>query len=197
MQDTGFSMNDMNESSAARPLGWMLAFEVGLGVLALALAWLFGLQPWLDLALEFRALLLGLLILLPMLIGFYWMIVSQAVWVNDLKAFVKRVIVPIFSSVGPFGIFLVALAAGVFEELLFRGVIQAGLVGPLGPWTALIIASLLFGLVHAMTVAYFMITFLMGIYLGLAYHWSGSLLVPMIAHFLYDWLVLHYYLRKR
>lgn len=175
----------------------MLIFELGLGVLALGLAWLFGLRPWLELRPDIRALLLGLLTLVPMLLGFYWMTVSQAAWVTELKSFVERLVVPVFNKIGAFGIFLVSLGAGVFEELLFRGVIQAGLAGPLGLWGALVVASLLFGLAHAMTVTYFVITFFMGIYLGLAYHWSGSLLVPMLAHFLYDWLALHYYLRKR
>ena len=46
------------------------------------------------------------------------------------------------------------MTAGIGEELLFRGVVQALLERWLGPWIALGVASILFGLVHALTPTY-------------------------------------------
>nr|WP_239056945.1 CPBP family intramembrane glutamic endopeptidase [Wenzhouxiangella limi] len=92
---------------------------------------------------------------------------------------------------------MVALLAGVGEELLFRGVIQGGLDGVIGPWPALALASLLFGAMHALSRAYFVLATVMGLYMGLVYLWTGNLLIPILIHFLYDWVVLRYYLASR
>ena len=37
----------------------------------------------------------------------------------------------------------------------------------------------------------------MGFYLGWLYQATGNLLVPIMVHFLYDWVVLEWYLRGR
>jgi uncharacterized protein len=197
-KDIGFRPDAEPEpASPARPaLGAILGFEFGLGVLAIVLALIFGLQPWLDLHWGAMPVLWAVLATLP-LIGGLWLIDrGQARWVVDLKDFMSRVVVPWFASMRWWGLALVALSAGIGEELLFRGVVQAGLAGPLGILPALLIASLLFGLVHAMSRAYFLITFFAGIYLGLLYLWSGNLLVPIIVHFLYDWAALQYYVSR-
>ena len=78
-------------------------------------------------------------------------------------------------------ILLLSAAAGVGEEVLFRGVVQT-VTGEWGLW----ISSALFGLLHALTPAYFVLTFLFGLYLGWLFEASGSLLAPMIVHWLYD-----------
>ncbi|OAB58111.1 hypothetical protein AY599_07275 [Leptolyngbya valderiana BDU 20041] len=179
-------------------LGRMLGFELALGVLALALAWGFGVSilaafagAWLQ------GLIWGVLATGPMLLMVVGFERSQAGWVVELKRFVEGKLVPLFAGIGPVGIFLVALSAGIFEELLFRAVIQQGLETSFGLWPALLLASLLFGLAHAMTRAYLVLATLMGLYLGALYAWTDQLLAPMLTHFLYDWAVLTWLLRKR
>jgi uncharacterized protein len=197
-KDIGFRpAAEPEPASAPGPsLGAILGFEFGLGALAIVLALIFGLRPWLDLHFGPAALLWSVLATLPLLAGLWLTEGARARWVLELKDFMRRVVVPWFARMRWWGLALVALSAGIGEELLFRGVIQAGLTGPLGPLPALLIASLLFGLVHAMSRAYFLITFLAGIYLGLLYLWSGNLLIPIIVHFLYDWAALQYYVSR-
>ena len=81
----------------------------------------------------------------------------------------------------------VSIAAGVGEEMLFRGVLQA--------WLGLWITSLLFGLAHAMNATYFLVTVGVGLYFGALYEWSGNLWTPIIAHAVYD-VVAFYALRQ-
>jgi membrane protease YdiL (CAAX protease family) len=92
---------------------------------------------------------------------------------------------------------LISVSAGVGEEMLFRGVLQASLSAWLGvPW-GLGIASFLFGLLHPISVAYMVITAVLGVYLGIVWYVGGNLLTVMIAHALYDFAALGYLLRIR
>ena len=92
---------------------------------------------------------------------------------------------------------LVALSvlAGVGEELLFRGAIQGWLLQHTGPWTAVIAASVLFGLVHYVSFTYFVMATGLGAVLGVAYQFSQSLALVMVWHALYDMVALYCLLR--
>jgi uncharacterized protein len=72
----------------------------------------------------------------------------------------------------------IALAAGIGEEVLFRGVLQDRL--------GILIASALFGLLHPFTPAYAALAGLLGSYFGWLQLRQGNLLVPILAHALYD-----------
>lgn len=181
----------------ARPVLFASLFEGGLGVLAVVLALLFGLQPWANLELSMFALVISLAATSPLLAIFHWLRQAGWRWARELQEIVEQGLVPLFRGTGPIGIGLVAVMAGVGEELLFRGVIQAGLEGPLGTWGALIVASLVFGLAHCVSRAYFLVTTVIGFYLGLIYIWTGNLLIPILIHALYDWFALRYYLQRR
>ncbi|QBM17798.1 hypothetical protein MARI_19190 [Marinobacter sp. JH2] len=89
---------------------------------------------------------------------------------------------------------LLSLLAGVGEELLFRGAIQGGLLQYTEQWTAVIVASLLFGLVHYVSFTYFVIATGLGLVLGTAYQLSGSLIMVMVWHAVYDVLALYFLL---
>ena len=91
---------------------------------------------------------------------------------------------------------LVSALAGIGEELLFRGVLQAGLSEAWSPMAGIVVASLLFGAAHAVSLSYLVLATLMGLYLGLLYHLTGNLLLPIIVHALYDWIAIHFYLRR-
>lgn len=178
------------------PLRVILAIELGLALLALLLALAFGLTPWQDVSLNGPALFVGLAATLPMIGSF--LLLERANWafLDELERLVERVLVPMFRDMPGWGLLLVALSAGICEELLFRGVIQAGLESVAGGVVGLVVASLAFGLAHALNRAYFLVATLAGAYLGLLYLLTDSLLIPMIVHFLYDGFALHYYLRR-
>ena len=94
---------------------------------------------------------------------------------------------------------LISLFAGAGEEMLFRGLIQAGLdewmTGPAGAWIALAVASLLFGLAHMVSATYAVVAALIGAYLGALLIATDNLLAPIVAHGLYDFVALIYLVR--
>lgn len=99
------------------------------------------------------------------------------------------------SSYSPAVLILLSLLAGVGEELLFRGAIQGWLMAKTDPVTAVIAASLLFGLVHYVSFTYFLVATGLGFILGAAYLLSESLALVMIWHALYDMIALFCLLR--
>jgi len=84
----------------------------------------------------------------------------------------------------------VSAMAGLGEELLFRGLVQGALTAPLGPTAALLIASIVFGLAHLITTAYAVVAAAFGLYFGWLWTSSGNLVVPVVAHAVYDFVVL-------
>lgn len=74
------------------------------------------------------------------------------------------------------------ICAPIFEEIVFRGIIQKGLINKgIKPVNAIIIASVVFGLVHA-NPWQFVGAVLLGCVLGLVYYKTKSLLLPMLLH---------------
>ena len=180
-----------------RILGLAMGFELGLGVVAIALALLFGLRPWLKLDWNPALLLFTVVATVPMTGMIVVVAHGRWQWTGKLRRLVDETLLPAFAGMRWWGTGLVSLAAGIGEELLFRGVVQDGLAGVAGPATALIAASLLFGLAHALTPAYFLLTTLAGFYLGGLYLATDNLLLPILVHFLYDWIALSWLLSRQ
>jgi uncharacterized protein len=177
-----------------------VAFEGGMIVLGLPLCWLLGVPPLgAGFALEPAALLraagLGLAATLPMLLIFLIMQRWPIEPFVRIKAFFDEVLLPLFGESTVLDLALICVLAGVGEEILFRAAIQAGLAGYLGPWGALVAASLIFGLVHPITRAYVVLAAGLGAYLGLLWLLTENLLVVSLAHGLYDFIVLLVLLR--
>lgn len=103
---------------------------------------------------------------------------------KPLRRIVRTDIKEIFSNTKLPDLIFISLLAGFSEEMLFRGVIQAEF--------GIVIASIVFGLVHCISGAYVIITVIMGIYIGAFYYFSNSLLVPIQIHFIYDLAALIY-----
>jgi membrane protease YdiL (CAAX protease family) len=96
----------------------------------------------------------------------------------------------IFNGYSWIHISCVALLAGVGEELLFRGFLQTWLDRHLSIVWAILFSSVIFGLLHYLSHAYFICTILMSIALGVGYYLSGSLLMVMVWHGVYDFIAL-------
>jgi len=73
---------------------------------------------------------------------------------------------------------MISLAAGIAEELLFRGVLQIKF--------GIVLSSILFGLVHFISPFYFIVATVMGFYLGAALYIFDNLMIPVQIHFLYN-----------
>lgn len=87
-------------------------------------------------------------------------------------------------SRNPLGLLSIALLAPILEEMLFRGSIEGYLLKAWkSPWGAIIVSSLVFGVVH-MNPAQIPFAFLLGVMFGWLYYRTGSLLPGIIGHVL-------------
>jgi len=85
------------------------------------------------------------------------------------------------------------LAAGFGEEMLFRGVLQNELGIRIGSDAIAVgIASIIFGLLHAVTPLYAFLAALASVYFGWLYLITGNLAIPIVTHAFYDWVALLY-----
>ncbi len=186
-------------------------FEGGLAVVALCLGWLFERDPLATFPSDSseigRGIAWGVAATLPLL-AVLWLCVKCPVRpFRGLLEVIDRLLVPLFRDCRVADLAVISLLAGLGEEMLFRGVIQAAVAdwvaAPSGAWVGLAVATLLFGLVHRITTAYAVLAGAIGLYLGgiwLLSEWplgEQNLLVPIVAHALYDFLALLYLAKLR
>jgi membrane protease YdiL (CAAX protease family) len=81
---------------------------------------------------------------------------------------------------------IMAVLPAIFEELCFRGVVQRILIQAFGhPWGGIIVAAALFSAFH-MQFQGFLPRMMLGVLLGVAYWYSGSLWPSIFAHMFYN-----------
>jgi len=83
----------------------------------------------------------------------------------------------------------VVLAAPLFEEVLFRGTMQAAIQGMAGSaWPAIIVTSAVFASRHIANTAAEALPglFILSIGMGVVYAWSGRLIAPVVMHILFN-----------
>lgn len=155
------------------------------------------LSQWLSIPLTplttdfFRDILTGTAGAVPPFILFSFLISDRATvipGIRELRDVLRGPIRDLFHEATVVDLVGIALLAGFAEECLFRGVLQVKF--------GIVAASIVFGLAHLITPAYFVIALVMGAYLGLFFQYTGSLLAVIHLHFLYDLLAL-VYLRYR
>jgi membrane protease YdiL (CAAX protease family) len=176
-------------------LFWAVVTEGGLGVIAVALGWLLGTPPGEQVSWEPLALVRGLVATLPLLAAFLACVRWPMGPLAAIKQFVDRVVKPLFATCSLADLAVIALLAGIGEELLFRAVVQPYLVERLGPWPGILLASLIFGLAHLITPTYALLAAVVGIYLGCLAYISGNVLDAIVVHGLYDFAALVYLVR--
>ena len=82
-----------------------------------------------------------------------------------------------------FNILVIAIVPAIGEELLFRGYLQQSFSKWLSnPHAAIIVTAVLFSAIHLHFQGFFP-RFILGVLLGYLFYWSGSLWLPIIAHF--------------
>lgn len=107
--------------------------------------------------------------------------------VRALRRLYGETLRPVFTAASGFDMVAVSLAAGIGEELLFRGAIQAQF--------GVVVASLLFGLAHIGgrdSLVFGVWVAAMGFGLGGLAYVGGGLLAPVVAHVLYDAAAIEY-----
>lgn len=95
-------------------------------------------------------------------------------------------------------VFMIALLPAIAEELLFRGVLSKLVQRWSGSLhVAVMVSAIVFSAVHLQFYG-FLPRFLLGVMLGYLYLWSGSLWLPIVAHFTNNFLsVIVEYLYRR
>lgn len=87
-------------------------------------------------------------------------------------------------------IVILSVLAGLGEELLFRGVIQSWLTEFIGVYSAIVISSVIFATLHALTLYYFVFTFLLSLLLAFLFHTTQSMAFLVVIHAVYDVIAL-------
>ncbi len=150
-------------------------------LIALLLAKYFGIDIFPLTNNPFRDILIGTAVVLPPFAFFLFTLSEKAKTITLLKSLRKIVITDvksIFANSRLIDLIVISMIAGFAEEVLFRGVVQVKF--------GIVVASIVFGLVHLVSPAYVIVSTLMGFYIGAFFLASGSLLIPIQMHFTYD-----------
>ncbi len=174
---------------------FLAVIQASLVPLAFPLGWLFDQPPLETLRWEWDGLGRGVVAALPMIVVFFLLYHFPVGIFAAVRRFTVQVLVPLLRPCSLFELFGLALLAGLGEELIFRGVVQAALTRDLSLVWGVALASVFFGLMHPVTIGYFLLTTVLGVYLGLVWVATGNLLVPIVAHFLYDFVAMVYLVR--
>lgn len=161
-------------------------------IVALGLATLLKIDTFAHFRLNWRDSAIGLIAVLPLAIALKWFASTDQA---TLKSF-RDSQIDFFANIGfeftwP-RILIISLAAGISEEILFRGVLQMAASGVMPVLFAIILPNILFGLLHMRTLLYAFIAGIVGIYLGAIFIITDNLLAPMISHGVYDVIALAY-----
>ena len=157
----------------------------------------YGLGP--DISFSPAALANGALLSLPLgvLAVFLDVIENRVPALQDVTKATQRSVLALLGgkwkpTVAVITALALGLAAGIGEEMLFRGVLQYELEARFGGFAAVTIASIIFGALHAVTPLYAFLASIASVYFGWLYTSSGNLTVPITTHALYDFLALMY-----
>jgi membrane protease YdiL (CAAX protease family) len=184
------------KNSKARTVAMAMLFEAGLGFIGVVIAWFAGIGMANQLVPSQAAFVRGIMASLPMIVllmGCY-----QSTWqpLVRLRGEVEKVVSELFAGCGWLEFALVSIAAGVGEEILFRGALQPLVIGWTVPWIGIVVVALLFGLAHALTQTYFILATLIGLYFGWLAFAYDDLIAPIVAHAAYDWVALLFIQRR-
>lgn len=204
--------SEQNQNEDINLLMMGVVVEGGLVLLALLCAWFgffaqeqtLGLIPSYSTADWIRIVGWGLLATIPMLIYLLVFHFWTPSFFQPMQSFIDAKLKPIFKNASLLEMLLLSLMAGFCEELFFRWCLQGGmtsfLVSKMGLMSALVvgvvISSLIFGGCHWVNATYGITTLLVGVYFGLVMIWTGSWLVPAIAHALFDFVAMIYIARS-
>jgi uncharacterized protein len=176
-------------------------FEGLLVPVAIALGWLLRSPPLKTFRFDLPGALWGVAAALPLLAVFWLCIKCPWRPLANIAKIIDEWIAVLFQDCRIVQLAILSTLAGLGEEMLFRGVVQTAVAaeigGPAGVAVGLALSAALFGMLHALTPAYAILAGLIGLYLGGLWLASGNLLAPVVAHALYDFLVLLYLVKRK
>ncbi|MDR1156526.1 MAG: CPBP family intramembrane metalloprotease [Bacteroidales bacterium] len=108
-------------------------------------------------------------------------IASPIVELIPMPEFIKKALMDNFGGTGIFAFLLMVVAAPVFEELIFRGIILDGLLKQYSPMKSILLSALLFGIIH-LNPWQFVTAVIIGVFAGWIYYKTRSLTLSVIIH---------------
>ncbi|MCF7708512.1 MAG: CPBP family intramembrane metalloprotease [Verrucomicrobia bacterium] len=175
---------------------WIAAsLEAALIPLSFILGWVFDWHPAENLRWNGKEALLGIFSALLPFAGYIWILGSEHAGFRRIQAFLDDVMRRLFGNWNILQLAAISILAGLGEELLFRGFLQGILEQTTNAFAAVAISSIVFGMFHLITPLYALITIIMGVYIGLIYMVTDSLLIVIMLHAVYDFAALMHYLR--
>lgn len=138
----------------------------------------------------------ALLLSTPMFAALYFAMRLDWRPLTQLRDELDEKVMPIFANCEIVDLAIIAFLAGTGEELFFRGWLQGALSSKIDVVSGILIASVIFGIAHYLSLTYAMYAGLTGIYLGVIYQASGNLYIVMGIHALYDFFALIYLVRR-
>lgn len=169
-----------------------LLLEVALVGLALLLGFFFGYSPLTLWRPDGSTLVTGILGTLAMVLALGVLTVLPLAPIRRLFEVMREFYRDFFADSSVFDLALISLAAGVGEEFFFRGFLQQALSDLGGPLVGIVVASIVFGLAHMVTITYAILAALFGLFLGWLMLFTGDLAAPVFTHALYDFAALMY-----
>ena len=186
------------ESSWFHANVWMgIAFELGLGLLAVGLGYVLSISPWENIQTGLLPILGYALASLPLVGALALLLRSDWEILREMRIFMDTFVLPMFAEAYLWELALLCAAAGLGEELLFRGVLQPVCVKYIGLYAGVLLVNVLFSLLHPFSIAYLVVAYLIGCYLSVLYVATENLLAPMVVHGLYDFIALVWMMRLR
>lgn len=173
-----------------------ILIEGGLLVGASLLGWILDQPPLLHFAWTPRAALWGVGATAPLVLLFFLFSRWPVGPLKRIQRFSEDIIRPLLAPCSILDLLGISLLAGLGEEVLFRGVVQEVFSRWFNVGIGVLVASLLFGAMHSITFTYALLAGLMGAYLGWVWLYADhNLLVVVLTHALYDFVVLLWLLR--
>lgn len=186
----------MNPAHSSRGFfAFAMTFEGGILLVALLLGRWTDAEVLPTLAGGWRDPVGGALAALPMFLVMVWMVESRNPLWQNVRHVVEQLVLPSLRPLRLWQLAALSLVAGIGEEALFRGLLQTKLAAHLDKPIGLMLASIAFGLAHALTPGYALLATGMGLWLGGLCLWTGGLMAPAVCHAVYDFGVLLYLLR--
>ncbi len=161
-------------------------------IFAIILNSLFKTNIFLNFRIDWHLLTIGTAFVFPPFI--FFILLSK----TDIKPFKKiqetldNIMNFYFESCSIIKLAILSLIAGFGEEAFFRGFLQSVISNNFGEFTGVLIANLIFGALHLITLTYGIIVFFIGCYLSAILNYTDSLFVLMWCHSLYDFFALLY-----
>ncbi len=132
--------------------------------------------------LNLRAPKAGTLAIIALATWCIYFLVDPVIDLIPMPKFFENLILELLSDHSLASILMLVVAAPIFEELLFRGIILDGLLKHYSPHKAIIWSAVMFGIVH-LNPWQFLAALALGLFMGWIYYRTGSLLATMFIHF--------------